>query len=424
MPSPEPAAPLVQQLLYASGNFGKSVVWAAFDTVLFFYLTAIAGLPLAVAGAILMLALIWDGFGDLLIGYWADRTGRTDFLKTLLLVGAPICGIAFAALFYVAVAAPAWRLPVIALLCWTCRIGYTLCDVAHNSILVNISTGERGASTISGLRLIFSAAGATAVGLAFKSSLSFPALDQQQSAFVAYAVLGGIAYTLTLFASTKVRDTHLMSRRQAGKIRIWAVSRVLLATRDYRKLCLLIFLQAGVTSLFMKSLPFVGVSFFGEAAWAGDAIVIITIAQAAALPVLMLLGRSGVSSQALMLASHALMAFALIALLASTLYMPLLAVVALLGIGFGQSGMNMTVWAKLALVVRETIVVQENLHALPVGLFLAILKCAAGFGTGLLAFSLSLGQSFDIEQASIILMVAIVAPFVSSLACIGLARRS
>ena len=425
MPSPnltKIAGTWVQPLLYASGNFGKSAVLATFDTVLFFYLTALCGISLSAAGVIIMTALIWDGFGDLLIGYWADRTGRRDFFKILLMVGAPVCGAAFAALFYVAATEPGDQVIVIALLCWACRIGYTLCDVAHNSMLVNISANERGASASSGLRLMFSAAGTTAVGLAFKSSLSFPTVDTRQSAFATCAALGGLAYTLTLLAATKVRDVGLISRGPARPFRFWHALKTLFATVAYRKLCFLIILQAGVTSLFMKGLPFVGLCFFQGAAWAGDAIVIVTIAQAATLPALIMLGRSGVTSRMILLSSHTLTAFSMVALFLSTRHLPSLSLPALLGIGIGLSGMNMTIWARLALVVRERLVVRNGLHALPIGLFLAVLKCASGLGTGILAFSLSWGQSFDIDQPSIVLMVAIAAPFASSLGCIMLAR--
>lgn len=426
MSPPDLAGPVhrrTRQLLYASGNFGKSLVWAAFDTVLFFYLTSIAGIPLALAGAIIMTALVWDGFGDLVIGYWADRTGRKDFLRTLLVVGAPICGTAFAAVFHVAAAAPGWRIVAVALLCWICRIGYTLCDVAHNAMLVTMSANERDASIVSGLRLMFSAAGAAAVGLALKAGLAPPTVAGQQAVFVVCAIMGGIAYTATLWAATGVKDASLGSERHAGTLRLRTALAALAATASYRRLCLIIFLQAGVTSLFMKSLPFFGASFFGEAAWAGDAIIVMTIAQVAALPVLMMLGRRGVSTRTLTQGSHALTALSLIGLPISAMYVPLLAPVALVGIGVGLSGMNMTVWANLALIVRNMTVVQANLHALPVGLFLAILKCAAGIGSGILAFGLSWGQAYGMQQGPIILIVAIAAPFASSIACIALTRR-
>lgn len=399
------------------------MVLATFDTILFFYLTAIGGISLAAAGLIIMTALVWDGFGDLLIGYWADRTGRTDFLKTLLTIGAPLCGGAFAALFYIAGTDPAERVVIVALLCWACRIGYTLCDVAHNSMLVNISANERGASASSGLRLIFSAAGTTAVGLAFKFNLSLPTIEAQRSAFGACAALGGLAYTLTLLAAIRVKDVGLLSRERAGAVRFLPALRTLFATVAYRKLCFLIVLQAGVTSLFMKGLPFLGLHFFRGAAWAGEAIVAVTVAQVAALPVLILLGRSGVTSRTILLTSHALMAASIIVLFTSTQHLPLLAWAGLVGIGIAQSGMNMTIWAKLALVVRERLMVHDGLHALPVGLFLAILKCASGFGTGILAFGFSWGGSFGVDQKTIVLMVAMAAPFASSLACITLSAR-
>jgi Na+/melibiose symporter-like transporter len=410
-------------LSYASGNFGKSAVLATFDTVLFFYLTSICGISLSVAGLIIMTAFIWDGFGDILIGYWADRIENPEFLKFMLIIGAPLCGAAFAGVFYVTSGEAGGQDVLIALLCCVCRIGYTLCDVAHNSMLVNISTDERGASGLSGLRLIFSAAGTTAVGFAFKASLLPQAIADQKSAFLIYAFIGGIAFTLTLLAASTLKYTVPISRKSLRNYSLWRAILSLAYTDCYRKLCLLIMMQAGVTSLFMKSLAFLGLSYFHGAAWAGYAIVVVTASQALTLPVLILLGRWGIASRYIMLGSHALMAISMSVLVVSTFNLPVLSFIALIGVGIANAGTNMTIWAKLALIVREQILVEKGLHAFPVGLFLAVLKCSSGVGSGILAFGLSWGMTIGASQALVVLILAVAAPLTSSLACILIGRH-
>ncbi|MFV3517493.1 hypothetical protein ACNJD8_23050, partial [Mycobacterium tuberculosis] len=84
----------------------------------------------------------------------------------LVLVGAPLCGIGFWLIFVLQ--APAG----IAAAIIACRIGYSLCDVGHNTLLIRVAQGQGAAARVSGLRLLFSASGVALLALASGSSLS------------------------------------------------------------------------------------------------------------------------------------------------------------------------------------------------------------------------------------------------------------
>ena len=74
---------------FASGDFAFNLYWQSISLYLMFYYTEAAGLDAATAGNILLLASIWDGIVDPLIGMAADRTRtRWGRYRPYLLLGA------------------------------------------------------------------------------------------------------------------------------------------------------------------------------------------------------------------------------------------------------------------------------------------------------------------------------------------------
>ena len=59
---------------FASGDFAFNLYWQSLSLYLLFYYTDAVGLSPAAAGLIYMIASIWDGLIDPLIGMLADRT--------------------------------------------------------------------------------------------------------------------------------------------------------------------------------------------------------------------------------------------------------------------------------------------------------------------------------------------------------------
>ncbi|MDG5494820.1 MFS transporter [Niveispirillum sp. BGYR6] len=410
---------VVQSVLYASGNAGKVIVLSVFDVILLFYLTMVAGLSLVDAGIILLVAAVLDAVGDTLVSFQVDRSSRDDLLRWLLYLGAPLCGLSFIGIFQLA---PGWPM-LTALFCWLCRIGFTLCDVAHNALLVNLSPKERQATTITSLRLLFSASGTIATGLAFKMAVSMPDEAARQAAFQNIAWAGGAIYISSLLVATRLRNNCLMHREALVRSDVRSLLRSLFGNLLFRRVCVLVILQAGVTGLFMKGLPYIGRSLFDDPAWAGLAMLLLSIGQIAMLGLFLVLGHRMPATATVMRAAHALMAVALPLLLATALLAPVLAFPVLLLIGAAQGSMTMALWARLALVIRHEIGPTAALHAFPIGVFLAVLKISAGAGNGLLALALAGGVDSGLSEATISIGIAMLAPLLSSLACWRLARR-
>jgi Na+/melibiose symporter-like transporter len=188
------------KLGYSLGNLGKSLIWASFESFMLFYLVAVLGMDPLIAGALLAATLVWDGLADVAVAYWTDRRGRSDMLARLIAVGAPMVALGFWGIFG---AAPGPGRIVTMLAVVLCRLGYTLCDVGHNTLMVRVAAHPRDAATVSGLRLIFSAMGGALVGLATAQGLAGP-LAAQKAALEGSAALAAILYLITLLTAMLV----------------------------------------------------------------------------------------------------------------------------------------------------------------------------------------------------------------------------
>lgn len=276
-PCPSRSHPLAVQLGYSAGNLGKSVIWTSFESVMLFYLVTIAGFAPLSAGMVLAVALLWDAAFDLAVARWADAHGGATGLVRLVLIGAPLCGISFWMIF-VAEAPAAVAAAIIA-----CRIGYSFCDVGHNTLLIRVARSSADAGRVSGLRLLFSAAGVALLSLAAGSSLSRTGASAQHASFASSAMLAGALYVATLFlavwATRNLSGGPAVARQERRLRPLWVYWR----DAQFRRLLLVIAAQAGLVPLFQRALPFYGAAVHGDPAWAGSALLTMTIAQSGAL---------------------------------------------------------------------------------------------------------------------------------------------
>lgn len=320
-----------------------------------FYLVSIAGFPPLLASGLLTAALLWDGVADAGIAWWTDRHGRGQALD---------------------------RPVAIALAIILCRLGYSMCDIGHNTLLVRVARTERDASIASGIRLIFSAIGAALVAFASGWSLSLVDRVDQQTAFATGAAIGGGLYIATLFAAIAATRRIAPVASPTATIRRPFSLRALFARPPFRRTLLLAAVQAGMVPLFLRALPFFGESVHGSAAWAGPALVSITLAQSLSLPVWITVSRWHAPAR-LGMAAHGLMLLATIGLAIGSDGWAGSAWLILAGVA--QGGMNMALWALLALGIHHSIVGGSSSEAVPVGLFLATLKIASAGSSLLLA---------------------------------------
>ena len=147
---------LGRKLGFAVGDYACNLYWQSVSIFLLFYYTDAVGLPATTAGLIYMIASIFDGAIDPLMGVLADRTRtRWGRYRPYLLLGGVPLGLAFVLLYYrppfEGLVLAAWML--VAHLVF--RLAYTALSIPYTSLNARITESSAERSTLAGMRMMF-----------------------------------------------------------------------------------------------------------------------------------------------------------------------------------------------------------------------------------------------------------------------------
>ncbi len=401
---------------YASGNFGKNVLASTMDVFLLFVLTERWGVSAGVAGLVVMIGLVWDGLCDPLLGRLLDRsTDRLGTYRRLLFVCAPFVGVFFA-IFFVD---PGWRGG--AILAWAIvivllfRTAYSVCDVAHNALMMRMTKTPGAATTLSGLRYMFSCLGALAVAH-FAQAFVDPTNDGGYE-LLAVTSFAALAYVGTLWlssASVPVAKIPQSKPKHGGSL-AWVIG-----NRPLLMLLALGFAQALTLPFFARSFAYIGKGVIQDAAWTGRALTTLAVSQLVALPAWMAIARR-VRQREVLAAALTIIAIGL--LVFATSKFVTIAGIALFGIG--NAGLQMMIWVLLAgSIDHGEYRTGIRLEGLPVALLLLTLKLGGGISGALLGRGLSIigwdaSTSFGPVEQQNLLTMAWMVPLVGALICLA-----
>ncbi|MEG3167350.1 MFS transporter [Sphingomonas sp. LB3N6] len=379
----DPPVQRARMIGYASGNFGKNVLASTMDVFLLFVLTERWGVSPAAAGLVVMIGLVWDGLCDPLLGRLVDRSAdRLGLYRRLLFVGAPLVGVFFTLFFL----DPGWRGP--AILAWATvmvllfRTAYSVCDVAHNALMMRMTRAPGAATTLSGLRYMFSCLSALTVAH-FARAFVDPAADR--GGYGLLAVTGGaaLAYVATLWLSAAAAPRSVVAPAASAPR---APLAWVLGNRPLLLLLALGFVQALTLPFFARSFAYIGKGIFHDPGWTGKALTMLALSQLVALPGWMWVARRFEQGHVLGLA---LATTAAGLTLFATGSAAMIAGIAVFGVG--NAGLQMMLWAALANAIdhgeRDT---GTRFEGLPVALLLLTLKTGGGLSGALLGHGLSL----------------------------------
>lgn len=410
-------------VVYASGNLGKSALWSAFDTVLIYYLVVVAGFEPLPVGMVLALAMLLDGACDVFVSWLVEGNGDLGLMRRMLWIGAPVTALSLAAVFLASPAGLSSVALIGALLC-ACRVGYSICDVAHNALLIGFASPPSRAMSVSALRVLFSSLGAAGVGAGFQIASDGRGVTGMGTAMPMLGVLVALVYLVTVPATSFMHAPHNREAfRDAGEVafsRFSDAARHLLGDPGYRNLCCLIAAQAGLVGLLVKGLPFHSAVAFNQVGWAGEALVFATIGQALASISLMSARRWRPSQAAILIGAHMMMVAALLlyaSIAAPTGWLP---IAIMLLVGIAQGAMNSAIWARLAEVVLRI----SPMRVLPIGIFLGVLKASSGLANLALALALALVSDEPAAARHITLVTVVAIPIVGSIMSLALVRRN
>jgi len=192
---------------FTAGDYACNLYWQSLSIFLLFYYTDVVGLSAATAGAIYMVASIFDGAIDPFMGAIADRTRtRLGRYRPYLLFGGPPLGLAFCLLYWKPPLS-GWALAAAVLVAHLVfRVAYTTLSIPYTALNARITSSTSERSTIAGFRMVF----ATLAGLTIAYSTqpmvkSFGGADPARGFLLAAAVFAATATAIfpLVFAFTR-----------------------------------------------------------------------------------------------------------------------------------------------------------------------------------------------------------------------------
>jgi GPH family glycoside/pentoside/hexuronide:cation symporter len=197
---------LGRKLGFTVGDYACNLYWQSLSIFLLFFYTDAVGLSAATAGFIYMIASIWDGAIDPVIGALADRTrSRYGRYRGYILFGAVPLALTFALLYYkpplTGTALVVWLLATHMIF----RTTYAVLSIPYTSLTARVTSSSKERSTLAGLRIIFAVLAALTISFFTQPLVGAFGGGQGQGYFGAACVFGVVATLIfpIVFATTR-----------------------------------------------------------------------------------------------------------------------------------------------------------------------------------------------------------------------------
>lgn len=191
---------------WAAGDFGFNIFWQALNLLMLPFYTDVLGLDSRLAGTVFLVASLWDGFADTVIGAIADRTrSRWGSYRPYLVFASPVVVVAFVLCFLT----PHW--PQLGLFLYALlsqvflRTSYSVVSIPYSSLSARITSDANERASLAGWRMMFAFAGGAVVTFAMPSLVASLGKGHPATYVLAAAVSGSISlpfFWLT-FATTR-----------------------------------------------------------------------------------------------------------------------------------------------------------------------------------------------------------------------------
>lgn len=413
-----------RSISYASGNFGKALVFGSADLTILYLLTDVLDIPGTQAAALMLTAVLGDLVFDMLAARLVIRwrsSGRG--YRWAIAVAAGPCGAAFALIYAMPLLGVA-KMWILAAAILTFRGAYALVDVPHNALMAQVATDSRARGRVSGYRLLFSTASALAIATIVTPLVQQAGADARHGALALTGIAAASIFTLTMllcsWASVGIpRDQ--MSRPLTDGIVIPFLDPMVLAMGA------LALLTGFAASAFGRMLLYIG-SYVAERPGAVTGLLtIMSFGQFCGVLIWTTLNQC-FSKSTLLCAGHAVSLVGL-TMFGLVLHWPIATFVAAALIGFGFASVFMLPWGLLADAVD--MVEWRSGRRFETGMFafyLVVVKasgaaCAAAIGWALGALGYVPGQVQSDSVRWGMVMIGLGLPIIGAIASILLLMR-
>jgi glycoside/pentoside/hexuronide:cation symporter, GPH family len=194
---------------FAIGDFGFNLYWQGLGLFLIYFQTDVLGIPAAVAGTCYLIASVWDGMTDPVMGVIADRTrSRWGKYRPFLLFGSAPLAIAFALTFSAPHLPLPWLIGYTLLTQMLVRALYTAVAIPYSSLSVAITRDSDERTALTGLRMQCAFLGGAAVAYLMPALADWlgGAHARSKGYELAAAVIGVLATCAFLLCFVAVRE--------------------------------------------------------------------------------------------------------------------------------------------------------------------------------------------------------------------------
>ena len=392
IPKPIRSLSRIRSMGYASGNFGKNILWNSLEFCLLFILTDILGIEPALAGSLIMISIVWDAVLDPLFGCFADRT-RTRFGKygPFLIFGAPLCGLFYLVLFSIPLLDIDNKLLAMVVSLLLFRTFYTVVDLPHNALIACITPSSRERSSLAGMRYLFSAVASICIALALRPILNSKGAEALN--FFKFACMVAVLSTIALWISWwSVRQQDIDAAETDLPVRKPITGMYnLLKNRPFQIMVTIAITTGLATPVFTKLFIFYSKYNLGNESFASIGLTAFTVASALGVPFWMRLS-SRINKSSALQVSHMMLVAAccLFFFVQPAGNVQLIFLAGLAGVASG--GIYMMIWA-LAPDVIDFGEVKSGVRveAIAFSLMILSMKTSIGLGSGMVGYLLGLG---------------------------------
>lgn len=386
---------------FTVGDFGCNLFWQSISLYMLFFYTDAVGLTASAAGLIYMVASIWDGITNPIMGVIAERThSRWGKYRPYILFGSPFLCASFVLAYYRPPWSGAYLIAFLLISHMALRTGYAVVSIPYTSLSARLTSNSKTRTTIAGFRMIFAMFAGIVVGYFTQPIVNRVGAGDAAYGFeAAAAVFAAIALVVfpIVFLST---EEPAEQPGHATKIAAGEYWRTLRSNRAFWIVMIEVTCVVGCMTAFNKSILYYFKYYLTDPAAAHWALTCDSAAGLVILPAWMLVERYLGKRNAWFLGS--ILGLVGLTFFATTeIRSPVAMVCFTVSMQIPLLGLGMTFWSMLPDTVEYgEYVTGIRAEALVFGLGQFVLKVALGLGAGGLGVALSyVGFRPDVSQS-------------------------
>ncbi|MHA7820243.1 MAG: MFS transporter [Erythrobacter sp.] len=397
--------PRWRRAAYGFGDFGFNLYWSTASMFLLYYYTDVLMLSATVAGLIFLVAMVWDGVSDPIMGYLAERTRtRWGSYRPYLLFGGPVLAISMVLMFYRPSTEGTALVVYAAATHVLFRTVYTIMSIPYSSLSARITRSSQVRNELSAWRMVSATSGGFLVAFTTLRLVEYFGQGDLATGFfwtaICFAALS-LPVFLVLFATTEEPEMPLAKDDSQSAVGLIEALRLLAQNRAFVLVFLataLLFMGGVMTS---KTLIYYYKYTLGDEAASGTALALMTGGAAIMIP-LWALAATRIEKRTVWLSGLTISMLVSLAIYVNPVEdVPVVTGLFALG-AIGTAASYLSFWSMLP----DTVEYGEwqsgrRVESLSFGLMSFVQKVSFGIAAAMLGFLLDwVGYSANVEQSA------------------------